>query len=103
MLITKKLIDFYLGYDYSSPDVIIVPIDDENTEIVGWNIAAKPQPTLEELEALQPQAEIQENNEFILSQIKDIQLNKLPRAFFEPTQKDENTTWLEFYTSQIVD
>lgn len=41
------------------------------------------------------------NNSMILAQIKDIQTNKLPRAFFEPSEKEEGLTWLEYYTNEI--
>ena len=44
-------------------------------------------------------------NENILAQIKDIQVNQLPRAFFEPSIKDKTTgeTWLDFYNNQITE
>ena len=42
-----------------------------------WNIADKPQPTIEELEALEPQVIINENNENILKQISELESTQL--------------------------
>ena len=61
MIITKELINLYLGRDYNLEEVIIHFKNDEST-IFEWNITDKPQPTIEELEELQSQVEQQEQN-----------------------------------------
>jgi len=35
------------------------------------------------------------------SQINELDLKRI-RAISEPSQKDENTSWLEYYTTQII-
>ena len=100
MIITKELINLYLGYDYTLSDVVIHFENGEST-IAKWNIADKPQPTIAELEVLQPQVEAQENIEKILAQIIELD-SKRSRAFFEPAEKEVGLTWLEYYNQEIT-
>lgn len=104
-----KLINLYVGRECQYDDYKLVDHSDGNgVQIDFWNINDEPQPTIEQLEALQPQLDIIKNNESIKAQIAIFEA-KLPRAITEVTLnidsriKDTSTgqTWLEYYNEQI--
>ena len=77
-----KLASIYVGRSLTSSDVMFNCIDTDTFEIAFWNITDKPQPTIEQLEALQPQLDIIENNENVKAQITELEA-KQPRALRE--------------------
>lgn len=52
-----KLVTVYLGYEPQFPDYIQKIGNNGDVFIETWNITDKPQPTIEQLEALMPQVE----------------------------------------------
>lgn len=69
-----KTIKYFLGRDFSNDEVVIVNHSDGNGDtIYYWNIPDTLQPTIGELEALQPQIEAEEQNSLIKKQIADIE------------------------------
>ena len=69
-----KTIKYFLGRDFSNNEVVIVNHGDGNGDtIYYWNIPDISQPTIGELEALQPQIEAEEQNSLIKKQIADIE------------------------------
>ena len=52
-------------------------------------------------ELLAKQENLIKKNE-LQKQVDELDIKRI-RAIAEPSPKDENTTWLEFYTSQIQD
>ena len=79
-----KLIDLYVGRGTKSGVDYQLTSDDYGVtaEFEFWDIADKPQPTIEQLEALQPQLDIIENNENVKAQITELEA-KQPRALRE--------------------
>lgn len=107
-----KLIEAYVGrtvtfgYDNNMNELeceLIDHSDGNGVQIEFWNITDKPQPTIAELEALQPQLDIIQNNEIIKAQIAELDTKRL-RAICEPSIKDATTgqTWLEYYNAEIA-
>ena len=97
-----QLASLYAGKTVTLDQVMFVDHSDGNgVQIEFWNITDKPQPTIAELEALQPQVEAQENIEKILAQIIELD-SKRSRAFFEPSEKEAGLTWLEYYNQEIT-
>ena len=105
-----QLASLYCGRPLTLKDVGFIDHSDGNgVQINFWNITDKPQPTIAELEALQPQVEAQENKDRILAQIIELD-SKLPRAITESMLgldsriKDPLTgqTWLEYYNQEIT-
>ena len=90
------------GFEYTSENIVTVS-NGLNGDINMLQSEFDVYSQTDEYKAKTTQVEIQENKEQILQQIKDIQVNKLPRAFFEPSDKESGFTWLEFYTNQIKD
>lgn len=98
----KKLIDLYAGRITQTSEFSLVDHRDGNgVQIEYWNILDKPQPTMEQLEALQPQLKIKETKENILEQIAKLD-SKRSRAFFELSEKEVGLTWLEYYNQEIT-
>ena len=103
----KKAIELYLGrevflYDPETQAGDICLRDDGNGVYIDiWNISDKLNPTIAELEALQPQVEAQDNNARVIAQIIELD-GKRSRAFFEPSEKEPGQTWLEYYNQQIA-
>lgn len=97
-----KLASEYVGRELTGYDVLFNCDTDGVFSIFYWNITDKPQPTIAELEALLSQLEAQENREKIIAQIIELD-SKRSRAFFEPSEKENGLTWLEYYNQQILD
>ena len=58
-----KLVNLYVGREVDFSEYRLIDNSDGNgMQIQFWNITDKPQPTIEELEALQPQIDKQEQN-----------------------------------------
>ena len=95
-----KCIEIYVGrtVDFETE---VKCIQTDVWTIKEWMITNKPQPTIEQLEALQPQVEIQENNERLRTKITELD-GKRSRAFFEPSEKEAGLTWLEYYNQEIT-
>lgn len=97
-----KLASLYVGIEVTLSEVSFIDHSDGNgIQIKYWNIPDKPQPTIAELEALQPQLDIIENNEKILAEIIELD-SKRSRAFFEPSEKEVGLTWLDYYNQEIL-
>ena len=96
-----RQIELYLGRLFVDSECRLIDHSDGNgIQIEYWNLP-EPQPTIEQLEALQPQVEAQENIEKILAQIIELD-GKRSRAFFEPSEKEAGLTWLEYYNQEIT-
>ena len=79
-----KAIELYMERPVNIDEFTLIDRQDgEGAQFEEWNIIDKPQPTIAELEAIQPQVEAQENNSRIKAQIQDIEINKQPRAIRE--------------------
>ena len=78
----SKLINIYIGREFDDNEIILESDLSEVINITKWNITDKPQPTIEQLQALQPQFEILENNAKIKEQIVKLE-SKQPRALRE--------------------
>src|SRR5574344_1495820 len=66
----KKQIELYLGREYTELEVGLIDHSDGNgVQIYFWNIADKPQPTIEQLEALQPQIKIEDQYDILTKKL----------------------------------
>lgn len=88
-------------------DNFIATIDDEtwmNRKQEGWDIINGVYTDISQTQKYKDKVIAKEKeikNAELQKQIDEIDIKRI-RAIVEPSQKDENTTWLQFYTAQII-
>lgn len=81
------------------PQLKNVSIEQTDKEIIFLNNAFV---FKDEVTSELAELEKQQQREQLLSQINELDMKRI-RAVCEPSLKDENTTWLEYYNSQVAE
>ncbi len=92
----------YRGLDVINPETKYIDTVDTLGELPDGYILYEDYIKTDEYKAEQAEIRALETKNQLLNELDELDKKRI-RAVCEPSQKDENQTWLEYYTSQIVE